>query len=70
MAKEFSLRGLDRAVAFKVLTLADELMRSSSVGRQPTRAEAVAQAREDLSFDDDSLSWASRSMLRHGRLTQ
>jgi hypothetical protein len=47
MNNEFPLRGLDREVAFQVLTRADELMRSSG-GVVLTRAEAVTRAREDL----------------------
>jgi hypothetical protein len=78
MVKEFSLRGLDRAVAFQVLTRADELMRSSG-GVVLTRAEAVAQAREDLAHlvarpsppqgrGGDGGRTVSRSMLKRERV--
>lgn len=77
---DVALRGLDRAVAFQVLTRADELMRSSwaragkrdestwfSGGVVLTRAEAVAQAREDLAHLVGGRT-VSRSMLKRERV--
>jgi hypothetical protein len=66
MVRGFSLRGLDRAVAFQVLARADELMRSSG-GVVLTRAEAVTQAREDLAHLVGGRT-VSRSMLKRERV--